>query len=156
IEDVLFRSARQARLPGCRIWGQYPAPAGEGRDGRTRGNGTAARVPRSPWRTDQESGSGSARGRPEAITVVLGSPFPRRRSGGHGGDQARRPSTRSLGAPIVIVGALLSVSVVGALQVRQDDRLNERGSLRLMADPLRRRPLVLTRRPGGEAGGRTR
>jgi hypothetical protein len=59
-------------------------------------------------------------------------------------------------APIVIVGALLSVSVVGDLQVRQDDRLNERGSLRLMADPLRRRPLVLTRRPGGEAGGRTR
>gem|GEM_PF-2957605 len=56
----------------------------------------------------------------------------------------------------MIVGALLSVSVVGALQVRQDDRLNERGSLRLMADPLRRRPLVLTRRPGGEAGGRTR
>src|SRR5674536_373644 len=104
MEDVLFRSAR---LPGCRIRGQYPALVGEGRDGRTRGTETAARVPRSPWRTDQESGSGSARGSPEAITVAIGSRFPRRRSGGHGDPVGRRPSTGSLGAPIVIVGALL-------------------------------------------------
>src|SRR5450759_2555076 len=72
----------------------------------------------------------AARGSPEAITVAIGSRFPRRRSGGHGGPVGRRPSTGSLGAPIVIVGALLLVSVVGALQVRQNDRLSERGSLR--------------------------
>src|SRR5664280_2017196 len=131
IKDVLFRSAR---LPGCRIRGQYPALVGEGRDGRTRGTETAARVPRAPWRTDQESGSGSARGSPEAITVAIGSRFPRRRRGGHGGPVGRRPSTGSLGAPIVIVGALLLVSVVGALQVRQDDRLSERSSLRALKD----------------------
>src|SRR5664279_1101480 len=103
----LVRSAEYPR-------GALSCAGRRGRDGHTRGTGTAARVPNSPWRTDQESGSGSARGRPDAITVVLGSPFPRRRSGGHGGPVGRRPSTRPLGAPIVIVGALLSVSVVGA------------------------------------------
>jgi len=66
--------------------------------------------------------------------VAIGSRFPRRRRGGHGGPVGRRPSTGSLGAPIVIVGALLLVSVVGALQVRQDDRLSERSSLRALKD----------------------
>ena len=34
----------------------------------------------------------------------------------------------------MIVGALLLVSVVGALQVRQDDRLSERSSLCALKD----------------------
>ncbi len=49
--------------------------------------------------------------------------------------------------PIVIVGAVLLVSIVGALQMRQDYRLTERGFLRLMNDVLRRLPGLLGRRP---------
>jgi beta-lactamase regulating signal transducer with metallopeptidase domain len=35
-------------------------------------------------------------------------------------------------AALVVVAAALLVSIVGALQMRQDDRLSERGFLRLM------------------------
>lgn len=45
--------------------------------------------------------------------------------------------------PLVVLGAILLVSVVGALQMRQDDHLSERGFLKLMADVLRRLPLVV-------------
>jgi TRAP-type uncharacterized transport system fused permease subunit len=56
--------------------------------------------------------------------------------------------------PLVIVGAVLLVSVVGALQMRQDDRLSERGFLRLMADVVRRLPLLLAqRRARAQEGG---
>ena len=57
--------------------------------------------------------------------------------------------------PIVIVGAVLLVALVGALQMRQDDRLSEKGFLQLMADVFRRLPLLLPRKQdkhGPEAG----
>lgn len=47
--------------------------------------------------------------------------------------------------PLVVLGAVLLVSVVGALQMRQDDRLTELGFLKLMGDVLRRLPLVVPR-----------
>jgi hypothetical protein len=69
----------------------------------------------------------------------------------------RPPVGRVLAAwalPLVIVGAVLLVSVVGALQMRQDDRLSERGFLRLMADVVRRLPLLLAqRRARAQEGG---
>lgn len=47
--------------------------------------------------------------------------------------------------PLVVVGAVLLVSVVGALQLRADDRLHERNFVTLMGDVLRRLPLVFAR-----------
>ena len=47
--------------------------------------------------------------------------------------------------PLVLVGALLLVMIVGAYQMRHDDRLSEKGFLRLMADVLKRLPLVAAR-----------
>jgi Flp pilus assembly protein TadB len=44
--------------------------------------------------------------------------------------------------PPVLVAGLLGVSVIGALQLRHDRRLSERGFLRLMALTLRQLPLV--------------
>jgi Flp pilus assembly protein TadB len=55
--------------------------------------------------------------------------------------------------PVVIVGAILLVSVVGAFQMRQDDKLSERGFLRLMADVFRRLPLLLPRRDPADPNG---
>lgn len=51
--------------------------------------------------------------------------------------------------PVVVVGGVLLVSVVGAFQMRQDDRLSERGFVRLMGNVLRRLPLVIARSPKG-------
>lgn len=45
--------------------------------------------------------------------------------------------------PLVVLGAVLLVSLVGALQMRQDDHLTEVGFLKLMGDALRRLPLVV-------------
>jgi hypothetical protein len=47
--------------------------------------------------------------------------------------------------PVAIAGAVLLVSVVGALQLRQDDRLSERSFVKLMGDSLRRLPLLFGR-----------
>jgi TRAP-type uncharacterized transport system fused permease subunit len=47
--------------------------------------------------------------------------------------------------PIVVLAAVFLVSIVGALQMRQDDQLSERGFLRLMADVFRRLPLLTPR-----------
>ena len=47
--------------------------------------------------------------------------------------------------PLVAVAAVLLVSLIGALQMRQDNRLSERGFLRLMADVFRRLPLMFVR-----------
>jgi hypothetical protein len=47
--------------------------------------------------------------------------------------------------PVAIAGAVLLVSVVGALQLRQDDRLNERNFLTLMGHSLRRLPVLFGR-----------
>jgi hypothetical protein len=47
--------------------------------------------------------------------------------------------------PVVIAGAALLVSVVGALQLRQDDRLSQRNFLALMGDSLRRLPVLFGR-----------
>lgn len=44
--------------------------------------------------------------------------------------------------PIVILGAMLLLTVVGALQLRQDDKLKERGFLKLMKDVFRQIPLL--------------
>jgi 4-hydroxybenzoate polyprenyltransferase len=52
--------------------------------------------------------------------------------------------------PIVVVAAALLVSIVGALQMRQDDRLSERGFVRLMGDVFRRLPLLLARAKAAE------
>ena len=45
--------------------------------------------------------------------------------------------------PVALGGALLLLMVVGALQMRQDDKLSERGFLKLMGDVLGRLPSVL-------------
>lgn len=50
--------------------------------------------------------------------------------------------------PIVVVAAALLVSSIGALQMRQDDRLSERSFLQLMGDVFRRLPLLLARTRG--------
>lgn len=47
--------------------------------------------------------------------------------------------------PVVVVGAVLLVTVVGAFQLRADDRLAERNFVKLMGDVLRRLPSVFTR-----------
>ncbi|MFB9686099.1 hypothetical protein [Amycolatopsis plumensis] len=49
--------------------------------------------------------------------------------------------------PVIVVGGLLGVSVVGALQLRHDDRLSERGFLKLMVVAVGRLPATLVRRP---------
>ncbi|MFB7668576.1 hypothetical protein ACFC1R_32425 [Kitasatospora sp. NPDC056138] len=51
--------------------------------------------------------------------------------------------------PVVIVGAVITVAAIGALQLRHDDRLSERGFLGLMGDTLRHLPkaAVPRRRP---------
>lgn len=50
--------------------------------------------------------------------------------------------------PAVLVAALLLVMAVGAYQLRQDDRLTERGFLALMTDVLKTLPLVAKRASG--------
>ncbi|MGW6700027.1 hypothetical protein [Nocardia sp. NPDC055049] len=47
--------------------------------------------------------------------------------------------------PVVVAAAAILVSVVGALQMRQDDRLSERGFLALMGDVFRSLPTLLSR-----------
>lgn len=47
--------------------------------------------------------------------------------------------------PLVMVGCLLVISVVGVLQLRQDDRLSERGFVELMRMALSNLPAVLRR-----------
>jgi len=61
--------------------------------------------------------------------------------------------------PVVVIGGALILSIVGAFQMRQDNRLSERGFVRLMGDVLRRLPLVVARSakpsqpgPGREPG----
>jgi hypothetical protein len=44
--------------------------------------------------------------------------------------------------PAVIVGGLLGLSVIGALQLRQDEQLSERGFIDLMGLTLRQLPLI--------------
>jgi hypothetical protein len=51
--------------------------------------------------------------------------------------------------PVIVVGGLFGVSVVGAFQLRQDNRLSEQGFLRLMIAALGKLPLAIR-------GGRTR
>jgi hypothetical protein len=50
--------------------------------------------------------------------------------------------------PFAVVGAALLLMVVGALQMRQDDQLSERGFLKLMGDVLARLPMLLRRQAG--------
>jgi hypothetical protein len=49
--------------------------------------------------------------------------------------------------PVIVVGALLGTVVVGALQLRQDDRLKQEGFLELMRLTLARLPLLVGRKP---------
>lgn len=49
--------------------------------------------------------------------------------------------------PLIVVGALLGLVIVGALQLRQDDRLKEEGFLELMRLALARLPLLIARKP---------
>ena len=53
--------------------------------------------------------------------------------------------------PLVIIGAVLLVAVVGALQLRQDDQLSDEGFVKLMSETLRRLPVVWSR--GGTPSG---
>jgi hypothetical protein len=43
---------------------------------------------------------------------------------------------------VVIVGALLAIGVLGALQLRNDDRLSEESFLKLMIESYKRLPLL--------------
>ncbi len=47
--------------------------------------------------------------------------------------------------PVVIVGAVLLLAMVGALQLRQDDRLSDESFVKLMGEALRRLPLTWAR-----------
>lgn len=51
--------------------------------------------------------------------------------------------------PVVVIGGILGVSVVGALQLRQDQGLSERNFLELMRLTLARLPLLTRREPPG-------
>ena len=44
--------------------------------------------------------------------------------------------------PIVLIGGLLVVGVVGALQLRNDELLSEKGFLALMVETYKRLPLL--------------
>jgi Flp pilus assembly protein TadB len=44
--------------------------------------------------------------------------------------------------PVVVIGAVLAVTIVGGLQLRQDDRLGEKSFLELMRLTLARLPLI--------------
>ena len=44
--------------------------------------------------------------------------------------------------PLIIVGAVLLVAVVGALQLRHDDRLGDQAFVKLMGQTLRLLPVV--------------
>ncbi|TCO64973.1 hypothetical protein [Actinocrispum wychmicini] len=63
--------------------------------------------------------------------------------------------------PIFVVGGLLSIAIVGAFQLRQDDKLSEQGFLRLMVTTVEKLPAALTPRAttsaadssGGDDGG---
>jgi predicted benzoate:H+ symporter BenE len=46
--------------------------------------------------------------------------------------------------PMVAVGGLLGASVLGALQLRHDEKLSERGFLRLMLVAVRKLPMSVT------------
>lgn len=48
--------------------------------------------------------------------------------------------------PLVVVGCLFMVPVVGALQLRQDDRLSERGFVRLITATITKLPASLGQR----------
>jgi hypothetical protein len=48
--------------------------------------------------------------------------------------------------PIVLVASVVVISVIGAFQQRQDDRLSERGFLQLMLATLKSLPLIIMRR----------
>jgi Flp pilus assembly protein TadB len=43
---------------------------------------------------------------------------------------------------VIIVGALLAIGVLGALQLRNDDRLSEDSFLKLMVESYKRLPLL--------------
>lgn len=45
--------------------------------------------------------------------------------------------------PLVIIGGLVGVSAVGALQLRQDERLSEKGFVELMRMTLAKLPLLM-------------
>ncbi len=44
--------------------------------------------------------------------------------------------------PVVLIGVLLAVGIIGALQLRQDDRLTEQSFLKLMLETYKRLPLL--------------
>jgi hypothetical protein len=44
--------------------------------------------------------------------------------------------------PIVIIGSILMIGIIGALQLRNDDKLKEEGFLNLMVETYKRLPLV--------------
>lgn len=46
--------------------------------------------------------------------------------------------------PIIVVGGLLGTSILGAFQLRHDDKLSEKGFLRLMIVAVRRLPVSAT------------
>jgi internalin A len=43
---------------------------------------------------------------------------------------------------VVIIGALLAIGVIGAMQLRNDDRLSEESFLKLMIESYKRLPLL--------------
>jgi Flp pilus assembly protein TadB len=45
--------------------------------------------------------------------------------------------------PVVVIGGLLGVAVIGALQLRQDERLSQKNFMELMVMTLARLPLLL-------------
>jgi hypothetical protein len=54
--------------------------------------------------------------------------------------------------PVLLIAALLALTIVGAFQLRQDDRLSEKGFLTLMALAFRQLPLLA--RAKGKGGPR--
>lgn len=61
-------------------------------------------------------------------------------------------SVPALVLPVVILGSILAVSIVGAFQLRQDERLSQRNFLDLMLMVFRQVPL-LSKRPKSGGNG---
>jgi hypothetical protein len=51
--------------------------------------------------------------------------------------------------PLAIIGGLLGVSAIGALQLRQDEKLSEKGFVELMRMTLAKLPLLMRSRDRG-------
>ena len=58
--------------------------------------------------------------------------------------------------PLVVIGGLVAVAIVGALQLRNDAKLSQKGFLELMALSFRQLPFIGRKHAAGQPGGDNR